>query len=46
MYSILEKGTNKFMAQRKTRESANKLRDKLDNEYGSYKYYVVMNKEG
>jgi len=42
MYEVLEKGTNKFMGSRKTRQAANKLRDKLDVQYGAYKYYVTQ----
>lgn len=40
MFVVLERGTNKIMGTRKTRESARKLQDRLDNQYGSYHYYV------
>lgn len=45
MYEVLEKGTNKVMGTRKTRQAASQLRDKLDIQYGSYRYYVVQKGE-
>ena len=40
MYKVVDRQTGAVVATRKTRQAANTKRDKLDNEYGSYRYYV------
>ncbi len=42
MFIVLERGTNKSMGHRKTRKLADRLKEKLDLQYGSYHYYVFQ----
>lgn len=40
MYQVIDKGTGAVMGTYKTRQRAQAKRDKLDNAYGAYHYYV------
>lgn len=41
MFEVREKGTNALIGTYSTRSRANNKRDKLDQAYGCYHYYVV-----
>lgn len=40
MYQVIDKQTGKIMGEYKTAVSARRRADKLDNQYGGYRYFV------
>ncbi len=40
MYQIIDRQTGAIVGTAKTRQTATRKRDRLDNEYGAYRYYV------
>jgi hypothetical protein len=39
MYQVIDRQTKKVMGTYKTRKAAKRAVDRLDNEYGAYRYY-------